>query len=107
MVGSDVAGTGDAGDCVAATELADGGAAAARSDSGVATVEGNVGAEGAAGVDSARTVAFCGKLSFFFQKAQRGPDWQPTNTASAQVRQKQLVSSRVFMSRSDECPTVV
>jgi nicotinamide mononucleotide (NMN) deamidase PncC len=55
----------------AATELAEGGAAAAESDCGVACVDGNAGADRATSDESSGVVSF-------FHHAQRGPDWQPT-----------------------------
>jgi hypothetical protein len=85
IVGSDVPGTALAGEVVAATEFAEGGVAAARSVSGVAVSEGNVGAVGTAGAASATTVASFAALSGFFQKAQRGPDWQPTSPATVRT----------------------
>ena len=55
-----------------ATELADGGVAAAVSDCGVACVDGRAGAAVRATSESSP-----GGMSFFHH-AQRGPDWQPT-----------------------------
>jgi hypothetical protein len=75
IVLADVAGIGtDVG--AAATELADGGVAAAVSDCGVACVDGSAGAAARA------TSELSSGGASFFHHAQRGPDWHPTIAAT-------------------------
>jgi hypothetical protein len=77
MVVADVARMGVTGGTSTATELADGGVAAAVSDCGVACADGNTGGAGDVGASGAADRA-TSELSVetvsFFHHAQRGPD---------------------------------
>lgn len=115
VAGTDVAGSAGTGGTATddasagaadATDLADGGVAAAVSDCGVASVEGRTGGAGSAGFTSeaerATSELSVEAASFFHHAkrcgtcAQRGPDWQPA-TASATSATQTMRSDLDFM----------